>query len=141
MTGSIVILFKIFILDYALYPCYKVQNLIVIKETCMSSEVTLTEANFDTEVLQSKLPVLVDFWAEWCGPCRMLAPTIDELAIEFSGKAKVGKVNVDQNQMIAERYGIRSIPTLILFKNGTIVEQIVGSQTKEALKGKLIKAL
>jgi thioredoxin 1 len=119
----------------------KLQNLIVIKETCMSSEVTLTEANFDTEVLQSKLPVLVDFWAEWCGPCRMLAPTIDELAIEFSGKAKVGKVNVDQNQMIAERYGIRSIPTLILFKNGTIVEQIVGSQTKEALKGKLIKAL
>ena len=107
----------------------------------MSSEVTLTEANFDTEVLQSKLPVLVDFWAEWCGPCRMLSPTIDELASEFSGKAKVGKVNVDQNQMIAERYGIRSIPTLILFKNGTIVEQIVGSQTKEALKGKLTKAL
>ena len=107
----------------------------------MSSEVTLTEANFDTEVLQSKLPVLVDFWAEWCGPCRMLAPIIDELAIEFSGKAKVGKVNVDQNQMISERYGIRSIPTLILFKNGTIVEQIVGSQTKEALIGKLTKTL
>ena len=107
----------------------------------MSSEVTLTEANFDAEVLQSKLPVLVDFWAEWCGPCRMLAPIIDELAIEFSGKAKVGKVNVDQNQMISERYGIRSIPTLILFKNGTIVEQIVGSQTKEVLKTKLTKVL
>ncbi len=107
----------------------------------MSSEITLTEANFDTEVLQSKLPVLVDFWAEWCGPCRMLSPTIDELATEFSGKAKVGKVNVDQNQMIAERYGIRSIPTLILFKNGEIIEQIVGSQTKEVLKTKLTKAL
>ena len=107
----------------------------------MSSEVTLTDANFDTEVLQSKLPVLVDFWAEWCGPCRMLAPAIDELALEFSGKAKVGKVNVDQNQIIAERYGIRSIPTLIIFKNGAIVEQIVGSQSKEALKGKLTKAL
>ena len=107
----------------------------------MSSEVTLTEANFDTEVLQSKLPVLVDFWAEWCGPCRMLSPIIDELAIEFSGRAKVGKVNVDQNQIIAERYGIRSIPTLILFKNGAIVEQIVGTQTKEALKGKLITTL
>ena len=107
----------------------------------MSSEVTLTEANFDAEVLQSKLPVLVDFWAEWCGPCRMLAPTIDELAIEFSGKAKVGKVNVDQNQMIAERYGIRSIPTLILFKNGEIIEQIVGSQTRDVLKAKLTKAL
>ena len=107
----------------------------------MSSEITLTEANFDTEVLQSKLPVLVDFWAEWCGPCRMLSPIIDELATEFSGKAKVGKVNVDQNQMIAERYGIRSIPTLILFKNGEIIEQIVGSQTKEVLKTKLTKAL
>ena len=107
----------------------------------MSSEVTLTEANFDTEVLQSKLPVLVDFWAEWCGPCRMLSPIIDELAIEFSGRAKVGKVNVDQNQIIAERYGIRSIPTLILFKNGEIIEQIVGSQTKEVLKTKLTKAL
>jgi len=119
----------------------KLQNSILIKETFMSSEITLTEANFDTEVLQSKLPVLVDFWAEWCGPCRMLSPTIDELATEFSGKAKVGKVNVDQNQMIAERYGIRSIPTLILFKNGEIIEQIVGSQTKEVLKTKLTKAL
>ena len=107
----------------------------------MSSEIILTEANFDAEVLQSKLPVLVDFWAEWCGPCRMLTPTIDELATEFSGRAKVGKVNVDQNQMIAERYGIRSIPTLILFKNGEIIEQIVGSQTREVLKNKLTKAL
>jgi thioredoxin 1 len=107
----------------------------------MSSEIILTEANFDTEVLQSKLPVLVDFWAEWCGPCRMLSPTIDELATDFSGKAKVGKVNVDQNQIIAERYGIRSIPTLILFKNGEIIEQIVGSQTKEVLKSKLTNAL
>ena len=107
----------------------------------MSDEITFTDANFDNEVLQSTVPVLVDFWAEWCGPCRMLAPIIDELAREFIGKAKIGKVNVDQNQTIAERYGIRSIPTLILFKNGTIVEQIVGSQTKEALKGKLTKAL
>ena len=107
----------------------------------MSSEIILTEANFDAEVLQSKLPVLVDFWAEWCGPCRMLTPTIDELATEFSGRAKVGKVNVDQNQMIAERYGIRSIPTLILFKNGEIIEQIVGSQTRDVLKTKLTKAL
>ena len=107
----------------------------------MSSEIILTEANFDAEVLQSKLPVLVDFWAEWCGPCRMLTPTIDELATEFSGRAKVGKVNVDQNQMIAERYGIRSIPTLILFKNGEIIEQIVGSQTRDVLKAKLTKAL
>ncbi len=107
----------------------------------MSEEITFTEANFENEVLQSAVPVLVDFWAEWCGPCRMLAPIIDELAHEFSGKAKVGKVNVDQNQMIAERYGIRSIPTLILFNNGAIVEQIVGVQSKEALKGKLAQVL
>jgi thioredoxin 1 len=103
----------------------------------MSDEITFTETNFDNEVLQAAGPVLVDFWAEWCGPCRMLAPIIEELAREFSGKAKVGKVNVDHNQTIAERYGIRSIPTLILFKNGSIVEQIVGVQSKEALKAKL----
>ena len=107
----------------------------------MSDAMTFTEANFDNEVLQSTVPVLADFWAEWCGPCRMLAPIIDELAREFIGKAKVGKVNVDQNQQIAERYGIRSIPTLILFNNGTIVEQIVGVQSKEALKAKLAKVI
>jgi thioredoxin 1 len=107
----------------------------------MSDEMTLTEANFDKEVLQSSVPVLVDFWAEWCGPCRMLAPIIDELAHEFAGKAKVGKVNVDHNPAIAERYGIRGIPTLILFKNGATVEQIVGVQSKEALKGKLAQVL
>jgi thioredoxin 1 len=107
----------------------------------MSDETTLTEANFDTEVLKSAVPVLVDFWAEWCGPCRMLAPIIDELAGEFKGQAKVGKLNVDHNPAIAERYGIRGIPTLILFKNGEIVEQIVGVQSKEALKGKLSKVV
>jgi len=107
----------------------------------MSDEITLNEANFDNEVLMSPLPVLVDFWAEWCGPCRMLAPVIDELAGEFKGKAKVGKVNVDTNPAIAERYGIRGIPTLILFHKGAIVEQIVGVQTKEALKATLAKVV
>lgn len=107
----------------------------------MSDEITLNEANFDNEVLMSPLPVLVDFWAEWCGPCRMLAPVIDELAGEFKGRAKVGKVNVDTNPSIAERYGIRGIPTLILFHKGAIVEQIVGVQTKEALKVTLAKVV
>lgn len=107
----------------------------------MSNEIILTESNFDAEVLQSSVPVLVDFWAEWCGPCRMLAPTIDELAQEYSGKAKVGKVNVDQNSGLAEKYGIRSIPTIIIFKNGQVAEQTVGVQSKQALQGMLNKSL
>lgn len=100
----------------------------------MSNEITLTEANFTTEVITSSLPVLVDFWAEWCGPCRMLAPTLEEIAREYSGKVKVGKVNVDQNPELSEKYGIRSIPTLILFKGGHVVDQTVGVQSKDALK-------
>jgi thioredoxin 1 len=113
----------------------------VLGERIMSTETVLTEANFEAEVLSSPLPVLVDFWAEWCGPCRMLSPIIDELAVEFAGRVKVGKLNVDQNSSIAERYGIRGIPTLIIFKNGGIVEQIVGVQSKEALKAALAKTL
>ncbi len=80
------------------------------------------------------MPVLVDFWAEWCGPCRMLAPTIEELARHYSGKVKVGKVNVDQNPGLAERYGIRGIPTIIIFKNGQVVDQSVGVQSKDTLQ-------
>jgi thioredoxin len=99
--------------------------------------VIATEQNFKNEVLESKQPVLVDFWAEWCGPCRMIAPAIEELAKEFDGKAKIAKVNVDEEQAIAMEYGIRSIPTLLFFRDGKVVEQLVGAAPKGALADKL----
>ncbi len=95
---------------------------------------TLTEENFDKEVLQSDTPVLVDFWATWCAPCRMIAPVISAIAEEYEGKLKVGKVNVDENSQLAIRYGIRAIPTLLLFKEGKVVEQMVGVQPKDTIK-------
>ncbi len=95
---------------------------------------TFDENNFESEVLQSQTPVLVDFWAEWCGPCVMLAPTIDELAEEYAGRVKVGKVNVDQAPNLAARYGVQSIPTVILFDKGQPVERIVGAHPKSHYK-------
>lgn len=89
-----------------------------------------TEENFKKEVLDSDKPVLVDFWAVWCGPCKMLAPTIDQINTEFQGKAKVGKVNVDENQQLAAQYGIMSIPTVMIFKGGKVVEQFIGVNPK-----------
>lgn len=96
-------------------------------------EVTLTSENFTEEVLNSKLPVLVDFWATWCGPCRMLAPTIEELAEEYDGKVKVAKLNVDDAEDLAVSYGVSSIPTVMLFKNGEKAAQSVGYVEKEKL--------
>ena len=96
--------------------------------------VTLTEANFSTEVLQSSTPVLVDFWAEWCGPCKMIAPVLDELAGEYNGKVKIAKVNIDDYQQLAINYGINSIPTLLFFKGGQVADQIVGMRSKRDLK-------
>jgi thioredoxin 1 len=103
--------------------------------------VTLTDSNFKTEVLESQEPVLIDFWAVWCGPCRAIAPAVEEIAKEFKGKAKVGKLNVDENQEVAGRYGIRSIPTLLVFKGGKVVDQVIGAVPKSKLVDALNKAV
>ena len=100
----------------------------------MGSVAEFTDANFDQEVLQSSEPVLVDFWAPWCGPCRMIAPVVEQLAAENSGSIKIGKVNVDNSPQAAERYGVSSIPTLLIFKSGQVVKSFVGMQPKGACK-------
>ena len=101
------------------------------------SIVTLTQENFSQLVLQSSAPELVDFWAEWCGPCKMIAPLLDELADEYDGKVKIGKVNIDEQQNLAAEYGVRAIPTLLVFHNGQVADQIVGARSKRDLKASL----
>ena len=101
------------------------------------SLLSLTEKNFDAEVLKSQLPVLVDFWAEWCGPCRMVSPIVDEIAKDYQGKLKVAKLNVDEAQELAIKYGVMSIPTLLLFKQGKIANQVVGAMSKDQLISRL----
>ena len=100
-----------------------------------------TDANFQDEVLNSDQPVLVDFWAEWCGPCKMLGPVIDELATDFEGKAKIGKMDIDNNRDAAVTYGIQSIPSIIIFKNGEEVNRFVGISPKEDLAGAIDAAM
>lgn len=103
--------------------------------------VTVLDSTFKSEVLESQIPVLVDFWAVWCAPCRAIAPTIEELATQYKSQLKVAKVDVDSNNEIAQQFGIRSIPTLLLFKGGKVVEQIVGAVPKAKLEDSIKKAL
>ena len=107
----------------------------------MSNEHEFTDGNFETEVLKAETPVLVDFWEPWCGPCRMVAPIVEEISNEYAGKIKVGKVNTDDNQMIASQYGIMSIPTIMIFKDGEVVERVIGAQPKAALTSKIESVL
>ena len=101
------------------------------------SALHFTDANFKKEVLESDLPVLVDFWASWCGPCKIIAPLIDELAKEYAGKMKIGKVDVDTNSKVATQFGVMSIPTVIFFKKGKVMSQLVGAVNKLDLKHKI----
>lgn len=103
------------------------------------ADITVTDQNFDKEVLQSDVPFLVDFWAVWCGPCQTQGPIIEEIANSFAGKAKVGKVNVDENPQTAGKYGIMSIPTLMIFKGGNVAKQLIGLQSKEMIVSELNK--
>jgi thioredoxin 1 len=103
------------------------------------SDITLTDATFEQEVMKSSQPVLVDFWAVWCGPCQMQGPIVEDVAKTVAGKAKVGKLNVDENPQMAQKFGVMSIPTIMIFKNGTVVKQFVGVQSKETLLGELGK--
>ena len=103
----------------------------------MANAVAVTDANFEQEVLKSSVPVLVDFWAAWCGPCKVIAPTVDQLAAEYAGKMKVVKLDVDANMEISSRYSVLNIPTLILFKGGHAVEKMIGALPKPALLAKI----
>jgi thioredoxin 1 len=110
-------------------------------ENMAKDTVTVQDASFKAEVLDSSTPVLVDFWATWCAPCKAIAPALDELATQYKGKVKIAKVDVDESQQVAQQFGIRSIPTLLMFKGGKVVEQLVGAVPKAKLEDTIKKAL
>ncbi len=105
------------------------------------AKIEITDQNFEEEVLKSDVPVVIDFWAIWCGPCKLIAPIMDELAEEYEGRAKIGKLDVDVNQQTAIKYGVRSIPTVLYFKNGEVADMVIGARKKEEFKNKLEKLL
>jgi thioredoxin 1 len=105
------------------------------------ADITITDANFDTEVMKSTQPVLVDFWAVWCGPCQMQGPIVEDVAKDLTGKVKVGKLDVDANPNTAQKFGVMSIPTIMIFKGGNVVKQYIGVQSKETLMGELNKLI
>jgi thioredoxin 1 len=107
----------------------------------MSKIIEIDESNFETEVKKSDLPVMIDFWATWCGPCKMIAPHVEEASSHYSGKLKVGKIDVDNNQQIAMQYSIMSIPAVMFFKNGSVVDQIIGAVPKKALFDRIDRIL
>ena len=105
------------------------------------ADITITDANFESEVLKSDKPVLVDFWAVWCGPCQMQGPIVEEIAKDMEGKVKIGKLDVDTNPSTAQKFGVMSIPTIMIFKGGNVVKQFIGVQSKETLVGELNKLI
>ncbi len=107
----------------------------------MADLLQVTDANFDEEIVKASIPAMVDFWAEWCGPCKMVGPTVEALAKEYEGKIKIAKMNVDENRETPAKFGIRNIPTLILFKDGEVAQTIIGAQTKSHLEEELKKLL
>ena len=106
----------------------------------MKATIQVTQQNFDAEVLQSALPVIVDFYADWCGPCKMIAPALEEIATELTGRVKIAKVNVDEEGALAQRYHVQSLPTLLYFQNGEVVNQVIGATSKKNILGKLNSA-
>ncbi len=106
-----------------------------------SNVIELSDSVFESEVIQSDIPVLVDFWAPWCGPCKAIAPTVSQISQDFAGRVKVGKINVDENQQTSVQFGIRSIPTLLVFKDGKVVDQVVGAVSQSEIEQSISKAL